>query len=38
MNRILNDIQIKILNAMKENIPEVSSDALEEGGQSQRIL
>ena len=32
MHRVLTDIQIKILNAMKENMPEVSSDTLEEGG------
>ncbi len=32
MHRVLNDIQIKIQNAMKENMSEISSDALEEGG------
>lgn len=32
MHRIINDIQIIIENAMKENLPEVSSDALEENG------
>ena len=32
MHRVLTDIQIKILNAMKENMREVSSDTLEEGG------
>ena len=32
MHRVLTDIQIKILNGMRENMPEISSDALEEGG------
>ena len=32
MHRIINDIQIIIENAMKENLPEVSSDVLEENG------
>ena len=32
MHRVLTDIQIKILNGMREDMPEISSDALEEGG------
>lgn len=32
LKRTVTDIQIKILNAMKENMPEISSDTLEEGG------
>ena len=32
LKRTVSDIQIKILNAMKENMPEISSDTLEEGG------
>ena len=32
MHRVITDIQIKIRNAMKENIPEVSSNTLEEDG------
>ncbi|MBQ8983454.1 MAG: DUF2185 domain-containing protein [Lachnospiraceae bacterium] len=32
MHRVLNDIQFKIQNAMKDYMPEVSSDTLEEGG------
>ena len=32
MHRVLNDIQIKIKNAMKDYMPEVSLDTLEEGG------
>ena len=32
MNRILDDIQAKIRDAIKENMPEVSPDELEEGG------
>jgi hypothetical protein len=32
MHRVLTDIQIKILNGMRENMPEISSDALGEGG------
>ena len=32
MNPILSDIQTKILNAIKENLPDLSFDDLEEGG------
>ena len=32
MHRIINDIQTIIKNAMSENLPEVSPDALEENG------
>ena len=32
MHRVITDIQIRIRNAMKENMPEVSSDTLEEDG------
>lgn len=32
MYRIINDIQTIIKNAMSENLPEVSPDALEENG------
>ena len=32
MNRILNNISEKIIEAIKENMPEVSVDELEEGG------
>lgn len=32
MHRIINDIQTIIKNAMSENLPEVSPDALDENG------